>query len=257
MSRASVTPWDDDEQANQQALNDLLGTREPSPSAPSADPVSTTMPIDPVAAPVFDPPQTSAPTGDRRGWNNLNLAAPTQRGTNTFQGFNDDRALSGGDPNSVKDALRRFLGGLDFNLQGQSKQQIDDFMEGQRGAAGQYGLDIQDIQGDRMLINTRERGPEWVDYIVDAGGSNPQFGYQADLDAVEGGGGSSAPAAAQMGAQRQAPSIDRLTGPGAAEQIGARREDPAIDRILAEVAALTQGGPSPMDRDALEALLRI
>lgn len=202
-----------------------------------------------------DPLNTKMPVGDqptlqegaaapRRGWNNLNLDAPTQRGINAFEGFNDDRALSGGDPNSAKDAMRRWLGGLDFNLQGQSKAQIGDFLKSQLGTAKDYGLDIHDVQGERVLLNTKERGPEWIDIVRGAGGDNPAFAYQADLDGV---GGVTQPAPMTRTPAPSSPMGDAM--PGAPPQ--------ALDQILAEVEALTQGASTPMEQEALLELLRI
>jgi hypothetical protein len=110
--------------------------------------------------------------GRRGSWGNLALDAPTQTNPGQFRGFNDERALAGGDDRSVKDAFRRFMGGQSFNPQGQSKEQIDAFLTSLIPAARQYGLNILDVNGDQILIETRERGPEWVDIVQNAGGDD-------------------------------------------------------------------------------------
>ncbi len=219
------------EDEDEAALRRQLGA-----PAEDAPPVSTTMPVvDPqnVAPVVTDP----APTA-RRGWNNLNLDAPAQRNVNQFHGYNDDRALAGTDEDSTKDALRRWLGGLDFNLKGQSKDAIDSYFESQRGGAGEYGLDIRDVQGDKILLNTKERGPEWIDFIEGAGGDNPAFAYQSDFDNT----------------QTLLPAETGRT-PVIPAPAGGAEGDSAMDQILKEVEALTQGATSPMDQQALEQLL--
>lgn len=242
-ARNVMNPWDDEELDNQQALEALLGDDDPDAPTSSSMPVS-----DPVRA------EESAPAAPapRLGWNNLNLDAPTQTGRNRFEGYNDDRALAGTDEDSTKDALRRWLGGLDVNLRGQSKDDLDRYFESQLGSARNYGLDIRDVQGDKILLNTRERGPEWIDFVLGAGGADPRFGYISDFDTTQqllpaetGLAGAAAGAA-------QAPAADTtpLTLPNT-------DQPSALDDILAEVEALAAGGPSPMDSRALMALLGV
>lgn len=180
-------------------------------------------------------PEGAAP--GRRGWGNLNLDAPQQRGINAFEGYNDDRALSGGDDDSVKDGLRRWLGGLDFDLKGKTKEQIGDFYKSQLGNARDYGLDIRDVQGEKVLINTKERGPEWIDTVMRAGGDNPAFGYISDFDTT----GQLLP---------DAPSQQRVMAAPMAQGPS------ALDQILEEINALTQGATSPMETQSLLELLQ-
>lgn len=152
----------------------------PATPAPSATPASATGALG------------TAPTGGRRGtFNNLLLDAPTSRNNAAFEGFNTERAAAGGDPNSVKDGVYRWLQGLEFDPRGQSKQQIDDFFTSQIGSARNAGLNILDVNGDQILIETAERGPEWIDFIRNAGGGDDvayQWLPQQDLGNTDNGG---------------------------------------------------------------------
>lgn len=132
-----------------------VGTPAPGPTPPTAP-----------------PPPVTAPSG--AGWNGLNLGFGGQQNTAQFRGFNDDRALAGGDPNSVKDAFRRFIGSQPWNGDS-SKEGLDTWMTGLLPQARQYGLNILDVVGDQILVETKERGPEWVDYYQNAGGEDGAF----------------------------------------------------------------------------------
>jgi murein DD-endopeptidase MepM/ murein hydrolase activator NlpD len=115
----------------------------------------------------------SAFTG-RTGWNGLRLDAPPPGGSGAqWAGFNNDRALSGGDDGSVKDAFFRWTSGLSFNPAGKSKEAIGEFLKNNVQSAREYGLNIVDVQREQILIETQERGFEWVDVVVAAGSTNP------------------------------------------------------------------------------------
>lgn len=215
---------------DEDALLEQLREKSPSATTPSDAPVSTAMPVDQSPREVL--PETAATPAGRRGWNNLNLDAPTQTGINAFHGYNDDRALAGTDDDSTKDALRRWLGGLDYNLKGQSKDQIGEFFKGQLANAKDYGLDIRDVKGDKILLNTKERGPEWIDFIEGAGGDNPAFAYQSDYDNTH------QLLPADSGLSAALPQKDATSDDGLAQ-------------ILAEIRALQEGSTSPMDTQAL------
>lgn len=150
---------------------------EPGVDAPTGDtprvynPTNTTQPG---GDPNQSPPSVNQPaSGGRRGWNNLNLDAPQNRGNyGRLEGFNTERAFAGGDPNSVKDGFARWITGLGFDPTTASKDEIEAFIRQNIPNARQYGLNILDVRGDQILIETRERGPEWVDVVRGAGGGD-------------------------------------------------------------------------------------
>ena len=119
-------------------------------------------------------PVSSASPGARTGWNNMRLDAPTYGGSGAqYAGFNNDRAVAGGDDESVKDAFFRWTYGLDLNPAGLSKAEIQQQLSNNLASAREYGLNVLDIQGEHILIETQERGAEWIDVVVNAGSSNP------------------------------------------------------------------------------------
>jgi hypothetical protein len=224
-----MAAFEDDEQRklDEEALLGQLG--------PFTDtPASTTMPVS--ETPQVIPEAAAAPAPRRGTFGNINLDAPTQRNINQFSGFNDDRALSGGDDDSVKDTFRRWSGGLDFDLKGKTKDQIGEFYRSQQQNAKDYGLEILDVQGEKILVNTKERGPEWIDSVQDAGGANPRFAWQSEFDNI-------GQAALQPQAAPTASVLPVSGGPS------------AQDEIMAEVQALINGGNSQMDEKALMQLL--
>jgi murein DD-endopeptidase MepM/ murein hydrolase activator NlpD len=117
----------------------------------------------------------SAPSASARtGWNGLVLDAPAYGGSGAeWAGFNNDRALAGGDDGSVKDAFFRWTYGQSFNPAGKSKAEIAQFLRGNIDSAREYGLNILDVEEEKILIETRENGPEWIDTVVAAGSTNP------------------------------------------------------------------------------------
>jgi hypothetical protein len=123
-----------------------------------------------------DYPPPGSTTG-ARGWAGtstigLNLTPPPSANSGaTWAGFNNDRALAGGDPDSVKDAFFRWTTGLNFNPAGHTKEEIEAFLRSQIDNARAYGITILDVRGDSILVETRERGPEWVDVVQNAGGT--------------------------------------------------------------------------------------
>ncbi len=118
---------------------------------------------------------TPAPSASARtGWNGLVLDAPPYGGSGAeWAGFNNDRALAGGDDGSVKDAFFRWTYGSSFNPAGKSKGEVEAFLRSNIESAREYGLNILDVEGEHILIETQENGPEWIDIVVNAGSTNP------------------------------------------------------------------------------------
>jgi murein DD-endopeptidase MepM/ murein hydrolase activator NlpD len=113
-------------------------------------------------------------TSARTGWNGLKLDAPAAGSSGAqWGGFNSERALAGGDDSSVKDAFYRWTYGLDFNPAGKSKEEVGSFLKANIQSAREYGLNILDVQGEQILVETEERGLEWVDVVAAAGSPNP------------------------------------------------------------------------------------
>jgi hypothetical protein len=186
----------------------------------------------PVGPPV---PEAALPPSAPRGFNNLNLGGGPQVNSQQFRGFNDDRALSGGDPNSVKDGFRRFAGSQQ-GPQDTSKDGLDAWLTGLIPQAREYGLNILDVVGDQMLVETAERGPEWIDYFQNAGGQDGAFQW---LDMASQG---TAPDA-QMGS-----ALTGLRGmPGGNDVLSALMADGGLqgselmERIQAELQKLLTG----------------
>jgi hypothetical protein len=103
-----------------------------------------------------------------------------------------DRALAGGDPNSIKDAFARFGQGFNFDPTGKSKEEIEAYLRSQLPNATAYGLKITDVRGDQIQIATAEN-PEgtWVDVVGNAGGQGVSPWQWIDQSYLgdEGGGG--------------------------------------------------------------------
>jgi hypothetical protein len=210
---------------------------------PVGDPYKLADPATPAAAP-------AASAGGSRGWNNLNLQAPPQQNPYEFRGFNTERAGAGGDPNSVKDGFYRFASGQQ-GPQDTSKEGLDAWLTALIPQAREYGLDIQDVNGDQMLVNTAENGPVWVDYFQNAGGENGGFQWldqsqMGDAAAPAGGGGLAVPGGLQPGSDLFA----ALIGDGGVQ------DSETMQRIQAEIRALLEGGGSPLAQDAFSQVMR-
>lgn len=125
------------------------------------------------AAASWGMPATAAATA-RTGWNGLSLEPPAYGGSGAeWAGFNNDRAMAGGDDASVKDAFFRWTYGLGFNPAGKSKGEIEQYLKSNVDSAREYGLNIIDVEGEHILVETQENGPEWIDVVVNAGSTNP------------------------------------------------------------------------------------
>ena len=121
--------------------------------------------------PAVTPPGTNTPAGT---WAGGGTPFTGTQGPNTLAGFNTQRAFAGGDPRSVKDAFARAAAGVTTNLQGLTKDQIAEVIRTQIVPKLQAaGIEVQDVQGDKILVKTNERGFEWVDVVQNAGGQGP------------------------------------------------------------------------------------
>jgi Rod binding domain-containing protein len=117
---------------------------------------------------------TSTAYTGRTGWNGMRLDPPAPGNSGAqWGGFNVDRALAGGDDNSIKDGFYRWTYGLAFNPAGKSKEEIGQFLRDNVTSAREYGVNILDVDGDKILVETAERGPEWVDVVAGASSPNP------------------------------------------------------------------------------------
>jgi murein DD-endopeptidase MepM/ murein hydrolase activator NlpD/Rod binding domain-containing protein len=181
------------------ALDALERITEADPGAAGAD-----APTRASASRTITPTVTEAPlwgTGEiastptltethRTGWKSMRLDAPANGGSGAqWAGFNNDRALAGGDDSSVKDAFFRWTYGWSFNPAGHSKEEIATYLRDNIQNAREYGLNILDVNGEQILIETEERGAEWVDVVESAGspGAKWQWLCQTDFGVVGGG----------------------------------------------------------------------
>lgn len=110
-----------------------------------------------------------------------------QLGGSAFEGFNDQRALSGGDPRSTKDLFRNVVGGLGINLDevigfGPDAMARAEALSRERiiPALLAAGADVLDARNDRILIRTYEHPDgEWVDIYRGAGAPGAAFWWGA------------------------------------------------------------------------------
>jgi hypothetical protein len=130
--------------------------------------------------PAEESPMASAVGGGRRGWENLLLDTQGAHDSPmSFSGFNMERALAGGDPNSVKDAFARAVSTFDIDLRGKSKEEVGQVLgspEFHQLLAGQ-GIQSRPIPGsyDQIEVFTKEEG--WIpkDIVASAGSPEAQW----------------------------------------------------------------------------------
>lgn len=188
---------------------------------------------------------TGAVYAGRTGWNGLRLDAPPSGGSGAlWAGFNNDRAMAGGDDKSIKDAFFRWTYGLEFNPAGKSKEEIGEYLKNHLASAREYGLNILDVKGEQILVETAESGPEWIDTVASAGSTNPgevkwQWLAQSEFGAPIGGGA--------LGAAL----MDLRSASGGSERAravlidGRSSGDALLSALRAETAAARSGAPSP------------
>ena len=174
----------------------------------------------------------------RTGWNSMRLDAPAYGGSGAeWAGFNNDRALSGGDDSSVKDAFFRWTYGSSFNPAGKSKEEIAGWLRDNVQSARDYGLNVLDVKGEQILIETEERGAEWVDVVSRAGAADAKWQWLTQTEFGTVGGGAIGDALASLRASsdgearvRALMSSTTMTGEG------------LLASIRAEVTAAASGG---------------
>ena len=284
------SPFDDDEQLDRDALERLLGGAKAPKAGPAAavvdgdtpeafaggigvpdpfapPPTSNTMPVGGPRATVTPTASTGGSTGGSgafqgqgAGWRGLDLTPVTNRGINPLHGFNLDRAFAGTDTNSTKDAFARWASGIQTPLAGLDHAGVAGVINQNLDRARQMGLNILEVDGDRILIDTFEHGPMWVDVVENAGGDPtrgeiPAWAWQLqDEGGLAPGGAQETPGGATGGASgRQAVSP---IAPPEMPLTGGGDENTAMDDILAEIEALMSGRGSPMDARALQGMLR-
>lgn len=168
----------------------------------------------------------------------MSLEFGGQRNPMSATGFNVDRALAGGDPDSVKDGFLRTVFETDLDLRGLDKAQTGDVLRSQllpelqrRGIQARMGGDEYDI----LEFFTNERGWEPIDVVKNAGG-DAEWAWQDDPfgGAAQGG----APAG-----------FDALPGlPGGNDILtalladGGAGDNELLQQIQAELQAMLTGG---------------
>ena len=157
-------------------------------SSSAASPASAAATVSTTTGTRSISPSTSASM--RTGWSGMRLDAPAYGGSGAeWGGFNAERALAGGDDSSVKDAFYRWTYGASFNPAGKTKEEIAGFLRDNIENAREYGLNILDVSGEQILIETEERGAEWVDVVSSAGGPGAKWQWlcQTEYGVVGGG----------------------------------------------------------------------
>jgi hypothetical protein len=134
----------------------------------------------------------AAPQFARQGFNGINLDAVGNTGASPMGllGFNTERAFSGGDENSMKDAMGRAFATNPVDLRGKSKEEVGAYLaspdfESHMAQSGlQKGVHWDVVPGeyDIVMVNSAERGWEKVDIVGNAGSGDATWTYQALQD---------------------------------------------------------------------------
>jgi hypothetical protein len=175
------------------------------------------------AAPEMAPPAGGMPTNLQQGAMTYGGTGLAQAGGTRFEGFNDDRALAGGDPNSAKDGFRRIVGSLGISLPpNQSREVYGGIIRDQIiPALLAEGYPVAEGNGmDTVMVFSNERGWEEIDIIGDATGNDPRFVW-GDLAGGWGG-------APTQGGGGQAPGATMATTPGTQGATGVQTQNTAI-----------------------------
>lgn len=158
-----------------------------------------------------------------------------------FEGFNEARAASSGDPNSRKDATYRFLQGIGYNPAGRSMADNEAFLRSQMEAANAAGLNWRDVRGDKVYTDTMERPGvfEWIDLIRNSGGGDDQaFQWLPDSE--------------NPNAEQVAMGGGGMGGP----MLNPAADNSALAKIMAEIQAAQDGQDSPAAREAIMQILQ-
>lgn len=180
-------------------------------------------------APEMAQPAGAMPTNLQQGAMTYGGTGLGQAGGTRFEGFNDDRALAGGDPNSAKDGFRRIVGSLGISLPpNQSREVYGGIIRDQIiPALLAEGYPVAEGNGmDTVMVFSNERGWEEIDIIGDATGNDPRFVW-GDLAGGWGG-------APTQGGGGQGPGATMATTSGTQGATGVQTQNTAIG-----------GGPAP------------
>ena len=186
----------------------------------------------------------------RTGFGGMNLDFAGQRSPMSATGFNMERALAGGDPDSVKDGFLRTVMGLDLDLRGLDKAQTGDVLRSQllpalqqQGIQARMGGDEYDI----LEFLTNERGWEPIDVVKNAGG-DAEWAWQDDPFAPQVQGGLGGPMAQLQGMPGGNDILSALLadgglqGSGLLEQIQAELQKLLAGQAVSEPQGLLLGG---------------
>lgn len=150
------------------------------PRMASQQPTNNTMPVQ-----QGTPGVPAGFQGQGTGWRGLDLTPTQVKSPNGFTGFNMDRAMAGGDPKSTKDAFARWAAGFDQNIGGLDKSPggaLEQMLRSRLDEARRMGLNIQDIQGEKILLDAYENQGQmnWVDSVKNAGAANAEWAWQPE-----------------------------------------------------------------------------
>lgn len=214
-----------------QQLMKALDAMNATTTTAASRPATTSFVLPPAAAPV------------RTGWNGLNMQLPAYGGSGAqWGGFNTDRAMAGDREHSVKDAFYRWTYGLEFNPAGKGKAGIEQFLKSNLDSAREYGLNILDVKGECILVETKENGPEWIDVVQAAASTNPaDTKWQwLPVDGAPAGGGTLGAALAEIRGLPRGQEIAR-----AVLADGRLSGDALLKAFQTEISAVRSGAASP------------
>jgi hypothetical protein len=168
----------------------------------------------------------------------------------SFSGFNHERALSGGDVNSAKDAFRDIVGSSGIDVRGLSKEQVGEVLATQLiPLLESKGYPARAIPGeyDRIQIFSNERGWETKDVVAKAGSGEAEWWWGDDAPAMAPDQGAINPALMQQAASGADPEML-----AAAQSLGIDTDNnPLWRQMLAQYYASENGQPqAPLDFSA-------
>lgn len=151
-------------------------------TTPISRPTTATPVVPPVTPPVEPPAVTPPPTS------NASLA---------WSGFNTGRAQD--ITKSAKDAFLYY--GQRATWMPRTKEEAETwFNEWILPGVKSQGFNVSQVVGDKAFVHTRENpGGEWVDFLINAGGANPELGWQSEMAGQNTAATAAAPTASTVG----------------------------------------------------------